>query len=119
MCIIAIARAFLRKAPLLLLDEATSALDTESEALVQNAIDALIKRGGCTVVLVAHRLSTVINANVIAVMDKGRIIEQGNHDHVINQSPIPFILVSMRTATYLHVCCLNSYWNLMVHMLDW
>jgi ABC-type multidrug transport system fused ATPase/permease subunit len=60
-----------------LLDEATSALDAESEALVQEAIDNLIKNSGCTVVLVAHRLSTVIGADKIAVIDKGIVVEQG------------------------------------------
>jgi len=82
---IAIARAMLRRAPLLFLDEATSALDTESEALVQQAIDELIARAGCTVVLVAHRLSTVINADKIAVVDGGRIIEQGSHAELVAQ----------------------------------
>lgn len=81
---IAIARAIMRKSPLLFLDEATSALDTESEAAVQAAIDNLIKIGGCTVVLVAHRLSTVVNADKIAVVHDGRIIEQGTHQQLVD-----------------------------------
>ena len=68
---------------MLLLDEATSALDAESEAQVQKALDALIWTGEHTVVLVAHRLSTVINAHTIVVVDKGRAAEQGNHDHLL------------------------------------
>jgi ABC-type multidrug transport system fused ATPase/permease subunit len=82
---IALARVFVRKPKILLLDEATSALDTESEALVQAAIDRLIKRGGCTVVLVAHRLSTVVNADQIAVVNKGRIVECGTHLELLEQ----------------------------------
>ena len=80
---IAIARCLLRKPKMLLLDEATSALDAESEAQVQKALDALIWTGEHTVVLVAHRLSTVINAHTIVVVDKGRAAEQGNHDHLL------------------------------------
>ena len=76
---LAIARCFLRKPKLLLLDEATSALDAENESLVQTAIDKLISKGDSTVVLIAHRLSTVMNAHKIAVMSKGSIVEQGTH----------------------------------------
>ena len=74
---LAIARAILRDAPLLILDEATSALDTESERLVQAALDELMQ--GRTTVCVAHRLSTVINADVIVVLAEGRIVETGRH----------------------------------------
>ncbi len=74
---LAIARAMLKDAPVLLLDEATSALDTESERHVQNALAALVK--GRTTVVIAHRLSTVIDADVIYVMDQGRVVENGSH----------------------------------------
>lgn len=70
---VAVARAFLRKSKLLLLDEATSALDSESEAAVQRAIDAVKKDR--TTIMVAHRLSTVMNADVICVMQEGRVAE--------------------------------------------
>jgi ATP-binding cassette subfamily B protein len=74
---IAIARAILKDAPLLLLDEATSALDTESERLVQQALETAMR--GRTTIVVAHRLSTVQRADLIVVMDQGRIVEQGRH----------------------------------------
>jgi len=85
---IAIARCFLRRPKIIFLDEATSSLDTESEALVQEALDKLIKRGGCTILLVAHRLSTVVNADKIAVIDKGQIVEQGRHEELLDRGGI-------------------------------
>jgi len=91
---IALARVFLRRPRLLFLDEATSALDTESEGLVQNAIDKLIQRGGCTVVVVAHRLSTVVNADKIVVLDKGCIAEEGTHEELITNDGIYKSLVN-------------------------
>lgn len=78
---ISIARAVLRKAPILILDEATSAMDTESERLVQQSIEELSKR--CTVVTVAHRLSTIRSADCIFVMDDGCIVEQGTHEELM------------------------------------
>ncbi len=78
---IAIARAFLKNAPLLLLDEATSALDTQSELQVQAALERLME--GRTTFVVAHRLSTVRDADQILVLDKGQIIERGTHDSLI------------------------------------
>ena len=77
----AIARAFLKDAPILLLDEATSALDTESEAQVQAALKRLM--AGRTVILIAHRLSTVRNADRICVIDKGSIVETGDHSTLV------------------------------------
>ncbi|AHG47643.1 ABC transporter ATP-binding protein [Rhizobium leguminosarum bv. trifolii CB782] len=75
---LSIARALVRNAPILLLDEATSALDTESEAAVQKALDEAMT--GRTVVVIAHRLSTVVRADKIVVMQQGRVVEQGNHE---------------------------------------
>ena len=80
---IAIARAILKDAPLLLLDEATSALDAENETLVQTALDRLMR--GRTTLVIAHRLATVVTADRILVMDKGRIVEDGTHAGLISQ----------------------------------
>ena len=78
---IAIARAILAKAPILILDEATSALDTESEKLIQDALENL--QASCTSLVVAHRLSTIEKADQIIVVDQGRILEQGRHDELL------------------------------------
>jgi len=75
---LAIARALYRQAPIWILDEATSALDSESEALVQQAIEQ--QRHGKTVLLIAHRMSTVRMADQICVLAEGRVIESGTHD---------------------------------------
>ena len=80
---IAIARAILAEAPILILDEATSALDTESERLIQDALEKLQKR--CTSIVVAHRLSTIENADCIMVVEQGRIIEKGKHDELLEK----------------------------------
>ncbi|KAH8094979.1 ATPase [Aureococcus anophagefferens] len=85
---VAISRIFLREPRIILLDEATSALDEDSQAAVQKSLDALIKRGGSTVVLVAHRLSTVMNADKICVVDGGRVAESGTHEGLIDQKGI-------------------------------
>ena len=83
---IAIARAMLKDAPILLLDEATSALDLESERQVRDALAALME--GRTTLIVAHRLSTVIDADVIHVIDKGRIVESGSHAELMARSGV-------------------------------
>jgi ATP-binding cassette, subfamily B, bacterial MsbA len=80
---LSLARAILRGASILLLDEPTSALDSESEARVQDALDEFA--ANCTTIIVAHRLSTVRNADVILVFDQGRIVESGTHDELIAQ----------------------------------
>jgi len=81
---LALARAFLKDAPILLLDEATSALDSESERLVQEALERLTQ--GRTTLVIAHRLATVRNADRIVVMEGGRILEQGTHDALIEKN---------------------------------
>jgi subfamily B ATP-binding cassette protein MsbA len=80
---IAIARAFLKDAPIILLDEATSALDSESEAAIQKALHTLCE--GRTTIVIAHRLSTVAQADEICVMDRGRIVERGRHGELLAQ----------------------------------
>ena len=78
---VAIARAFLKDAPIIILDEATSALDNKAEAIVQKAIDNLMKDK--TVFVIAHRLSTVQNADKIAVINEGQLVELGNHEELM------------------------------------
>jgi ABC-type multidrug transport system fused ATPase/permease subunit len=80
---IAIARALIRKPNILLLDEATSALDSESEQLVQEALDKIINEGKRTTITIAHRLSTITHSDVICVVDKGEVIEQGSHQELL------------------------------------
>jgi ATP-binding cassette subfamily B (MDR/TAP) protein 8 len=80
---VALARALLKDAPILILDEATSALDSESERLVQQAIDTLVE--GRTVLVIAHRLSTVQSANQILVMEDGAVVEHGTHAELLRQ----------------------------------
>ena len=93
---IAIARALLRDPAILLLDEATSALDAESERLVQQALDRLLE--GRTVVVIAHRLATVLKADRIVVLDQGRIVAQGTHDTLIRQHGLYARLAALQFA---------------------
>ncbi|MDO4511750.1 MAG: ABC transporter ATP-binding protein [Bacteroidales bacterium] len=92
---LSIARAILKNPPILILDEATSALDTESEHLVQQALDNLMH--GRTTVVIAHRLSTIKNADLICVLQDGKIIERGTHEQLIAQGGAYKHLVDMQT----------------------
>ncbi|RYG74590.1 ABC transporter ATP-binding protein [bacterium] len=92
---LAISRALLRDPKLLILDEATSALDAESEGLVQDALATLMK--GRTTLIIAHRFSTIINADRILVMDQGKIIESGNHQELLAQRGQYFKLYQMQS----------------------
>lgn len=94
---IAIARALLKDAPILLLDEATSALDSESEQLVQDALEVLMR--GRTTVAIAHRLSTIEHANVIHVLDRGRLVEQGTHRDLLKKRGLYYRLHHMQFRT--------------------
>ena len=92
---LSIARAVLKNPPIMVLDEATSALDTESERLVQSALENMMKHR--TSIVIAHRLSTIQNADLIVVMQKGRIIEQGTHTELIQKNGMYKRLVEMQT----------------------
>jgi ATP-binding cassette, subfamily B, bacterial MsbA len=78
---LAIARAILKDAPILILDEATSSLDTESERLIQDALERVMRR--CTTLVIAHRLSTVEHADQVVVLDRGHVVEQGTHAELL------------------------------------
>lgn len=95
---IAIARALVRRPKVLLLDEATSALDAESEQQVQLAIDAMIKGGNMTVVVIAHRLSTVRNSTKICFIQGGLVVEEGTHDDLVAADGAYFKLISSQLA---------------------
>jgi len=92
---LAIARAVYSNSPILILDEATSSLDSKSEKLVQDAIDKLMINK--TSIVIAHRLSTIQNANKIIVLDKGEIVEQGNHNQLINNDSYYKKLISLQS----------------------
>ena len=94
---IAIARAILRDPPILLLDEATSALDAESERLVQEALERLMR--GRTTIVIAHRLATVLEADRIVVMDEGRIVAQGTHGELVRGNELYARLAALQFAT--------------------
>jgi ABC-type multidrug transport system fused ATPase/permease subunit len=91
---IAIARAIIKNPAILILDEATSALDSESERLVQDALDKLME--GRTSFVIAHRLSTIRNANKILVIQQGQIVEHGTHEELISQNGIYTNLVELQ-----------------------
>lgn len=91
---ICIARALLKDTPILILDEATSALDTESEQMVQNALNNLMQNR--TTFVIAHRLSTILNADRILVLDKGEIVEQGSHEELVSRDGLYKKLYSMQ-----------------------
>ena len=92
---LSIARAVLKNPPIMILDEATSALDTESEKLVQNALEKMMMNR--TSLVIAHRLSTIQNADIIVVMEKGKIIEQGNHASLMAKNGTYRKLVEMQS----------------------
>jgi subfamily B ATP-binding cassette protein MsbA len=103
---IAIARAILKDPRILILDEATSSLDTESEKLVQEALDRLMHpegrgSGGPTTFVIAHRLSTITNADQIVVLHEGRVVEQGTHEE----------LLSCEDSLYRHYHALQFQWG--------
>ena len=92
---ISIARAVLKNPPIMVLDEATSALDTESEHLVQKALENMMKNR--TSIVIAHRLSTIQNADAIIVMQQGQIIENGSHDELIDKKGAYNTLINMQS----------------------
>ena len=91
---LSIARVFLKNPPILVFDEATSSLDTASETLIQSAFNRLSK--GRTSIIIAHRLSTVIDCDIIFVLDKGRVVEKGTHDELIAQKGLYYKLYSLK-----------------------
>lgn len=92
---LSIARAVLKNAPIMILDEATSALDTESERLVQDALEKMMKNR--TSVVIAHRLSTIQNADHIIVMKQGKMVEQGKHEELLDKKGVYYSLVMMQS----------------------
>ena len=92
---LSIARAVLKNPPIMILDEATSALDSESERLVQDALEKMMKNR--TSIVIAHRLSTIQNADNIVVLSKGKIVEQGKHQELLEKKGVYFSLVEMQS----------------------
>ncbi|MCF0206939.1 MAG: ATP-binding cassette domain-containing protein, partial [Bacteroidales bacterium] len=93
---LSIARALLKNPPILILDEATSALDTESERLVQDAIEKLMANR--TSIVVAHRLSTIKNADLIVVLNEGKIVEVGKHDELLELKGVYYKLHNLQNS---------------------
>ena len=100
---IALARAFLKDAPILILDEATSALDSQSERYIQDSLKLLMR--GRTTIVIAHRLSTIESADRILVMDRGRIVEQGTHTELLRVAGIYSKLHTMQFASRAKLKC--------------
>jgi subfamily B ATP-binding cassette protein MsbA len=94
---LSIARAVLKNPPIMILDEATSALDTESERLVQDALEKMMLNR--TSIVIAHRLSTIQTVNTIVVLQKGKIVEQGSHEHLISKNGVYKKLVAMQSLS--------------------
>ena len=94
---LSIARAVLKNPPIMILDEATSALDTESERLVQDALEKMMQNR--TSIVIAHRLSTIQNADQIVVLSKGKIVEQGKHQELLDKKGMYYSLVEMQSLT--------------------
>ena len=97
---VAIARVFLKDAPILVLDEATSALDSEVEAVIQEQLFNLME--GKTVLAIAHRLSTIANMDRLIVLDQGKIVEQGTHDELVEQGGLYASLWSRQSGGFIH-----------------
>lgn len=97
---IALTRVLVRNPKILLLDESTSALDSESEQVVQEALEKVVADQRRTTIVIAHRLSTIRNADVIAVVDAGKIVEQGTHDELIALEGQYYQLVEAQKATF-------------------
>ena len=90
-----VARAVLNNPPIMILDEATSSLDSESEKLVQDALEKLMKNR--TSIIIAHRLSTIKNADIILVMNNGEIVEKGKHEELMNNNGIYSKLIKLQS----------------------
>jgi ATP-binding cassette subfamily B (MDR/TAP) protein 1 len=105
---VSLARALLRKPKLLLLDEATSSLDSESEKLVQDAIERAAGEGGRTVIAVAHRLATIQKADVIFVLGSGMVLEKGDHQGLLRKRGVYWQMVSLASIYLLATRCTNS-----------
>ena len=106
---LSIARAVLKNPPIMILDEATSALDTESERLVQDALEKMMKNR--TSIVIAHRLSTIQNADKIVVLSKGKVVEQGKHSELLAKKGVYHSLVEMQSLGINHITIKKSGWG--------